>query len=337
MAIPRVFISSTCYDLKYIRENLSYFIKEMGYEPILSEDGDVFYSPASHTHDSCLVEIGTCNLFILIIGGRFGGKFKDDERSITNAEFSMAVRLNIPTFVLIESSVLQEHLMYAKNDKAKLADINFPSVDDIKIFDFIDEARKRATNNAYAPFSDFADIRMYLKKQWAGMMYDYLQLQQKSKEQQETKSLLKEIKIIGEKTEEILKKLYSSSDENAQIEIDNIELEAKAKAFLEKINSLFENPYYYDIEYTLDVLPIYWWEFLTKNGSFEFPANIDFDNTMRGTYISYKNYYFWEIYSYSGELTQIAKDIQSFYEAFRLMPKDKRIKLVEDVLDTIPF
>ena len=29
MAIPRVFISSTCYDLKYIRENLKYSQREM--------------------------------------------------------------------------------------------------------------------------------------------------------------------------------------------------------------------------------------------------------------------------------------------------------------------
>ena len=38
MAVPRVFVSSTCYDLKYIRENLKYFIRSLGYEPVLSEE-----------------------------------------------------------------------------------------------------------------------------------------------------------------------------------------------------------------------------------------------------------------------------------------------------------
>jgi hypothetical protein len=42
MATPRVFISSTCYDLKYIRENLKFFIQNAGYEPVLSEEGNVF-------------------------------------------------------------------------------------------------------------------------------------------------------------------------------------------------------------------------------------------------------------------------------------------------------
>ena len=51
MAIPRVFISSTCYDLKYIRGNLLYLVRSLGYEPVLSEEGDVFYDPGKHTHD----------------------------------------------------------------------------------------------------------------------------------------------------------------------------------------------------------------------------------------------------------------------------------------------
>ena len=87
MAIPRVFISSTCYDLKYIRENLKFFVKTIGYEPVLSEDGDVFYNPTGHTHESCLSEVVTCQIFVLIIGGRYGGKYKESEKSITNMEY----------------------------------------------------------------------------------------------------------------------------------------------------------------------------------------------------------------------------------------------------------
>ncbi|USE83421.1 DUF4062 domain-containing protein [Acinetobacter tibetensis] len=177
MATPRVFVSSTCYDLKYIRDNLRYFITTLGYEPILSEDGAVFFDPSSHTHDSCLTEIPNCQLFVLIIGGRYGGKFQGTEDSITNMEYREAIKHKIPVFTLVESGVLHDHHTYLTNKKNKDIDLtkfNFPSSDSIKIFEFIDEVRKASSNNALVPFRDFNDIECYLRKQWAGMIYDFL-------------------------------------------------------------------------------------------------------------------------------------------------------------------
>ena len=95
MAFPRVFVSSTCYDLKYIRENLKYFIRRLGYEPVLSEEGSVFFDPNLHTHDACIAEVPNCHMFVVIIGGRFGAQFKGETHSITNAEYREAVRLKI--------------------------------------------------------------------------------------------------------------------------------------------------------------------------------------------------------------------------------------------------
>lgn len=59
MAYPRVFISSSCYDLREIRDTLFSFIEELNYIPVLSDKGDVFYHPDIHTHDSCIHEIET--------------------------------------------------------------------------------------------------------------------------------------------------------------------------------------------------------------------------------------------------------------------------------------
>ena len=175
MAVPRIFISSTCYDLKYIRENLKYFINSIGYESILSEDGDVFYNPDEHTYDSCLNEVKTCQLFVLIIGGRYGGKYTNSDKSITNKEYEEAVKLKIPIFTLVEKSVLSEHFVYQKNKgRPNANEVLYPSVDNIKVFEFIDEVRKMNYNNAIFPFSDFRDIENYLKKQWAGMLYSFL-------------------------------------------------------------------------------------------------------------------------------------------------------------------
>lgn len=101
MPAPRIFVSSTCYDLKYIRENLKFFIRGLGYEPVLSEEGAVYYDPTLHVQDACLVEVPACQMFVLIIGGRYGGQYKDSGRSITNAEYLEAARTRIPIFAFM--------------------------------------------------------------------------------------------------------------------------------------------------------------------------------------------------------------------------------------------
>jgi hypothetical protein len=41
MAKPRVFISSTFYDLRQLREDLDDFIRSMGYEAVRNEEGNI--------------------------------------------------------------------------------------------------------------------------------------------------------------------------------------------------------------------------------------------------------------------------------------------------------
>jgi hypothetical protein len=225
MASPRIFVSSTCYDLKYIRENLKYFIRNLGCEPVLSEDGAVFYDPTTHTHDSCLIEVPNCQLFVLIIGGRFGGEYKGDDISITNKEYREAVKRKIPVFTLIEQAVYSDHHVYTKNrdnDKIDNSKILYPSIDKKpeKIFKFIDEIRSQNTNNAIAPFGDFADIENYLRQQWAGMMFSFLLRDNENKRNEDimvrlvaineniaflSKQLLKD---LGSNESKVLLKLY---------------------------------------------------------------------------------------------------------------------------------
>jgi hypothetical protein len=215
MATPRIFVSSTCYDLKYIRENLKFFIRTIGYDPILSEDGDVFYNPKLHTHDSCLSEIETTQMLVLIIGGRFGGKFKNSEKSITNAEYNSAVKNRIPIFALVESGVYADHFVHQKNKENTT--VQYPSVDNVKVFDFIDEVRKNSVNNALVPFRDFADIESYLKKQWAGMMHYFLTTESETKR---VSDLLNEISVATQKIEYFTKNIATNTaDKKTLIDI----------------------------------------------------------------------------------------------------------------------
>ncbi len=223
MAIPRVFISSTCYDLKYIRENLKYFIGTLGYDPVLSEEGAVYYDPTLDTQDSCLREIPSCQMFVLVIGGRFGGAYKDTEDSITNNEYREAIKSKIPVFALVDNSVLSDNSVYQKNKANPDIDENkiiYPSVDSTKIFNFIEEVRNNSVNNALNPFSDFSDMESYLRQQWAGMMFSFLTRQNEDRRVADTLSALTQIskkveflstqilKSIGTEEAKLMTELY---------------------------------------------------------------------------------------------------------------------------------
>ena len=67
---PRIFVSSTFYDLKYIREDLSNFIKAHDFEPIMFEDGDIGYTPGRPLDESCYETMRSTDIVILIIGGK---------------------------------------------------------------------------------------------------------------------------------------------------------------------------------------------------------------------------------------------------------------------------
>lgn len=72
MAKPRVFVSSTFYDLKQVRADLERFIKELGYESILNERGNIAYGSIERLEEYCYKEVALCDIVIAIIGGRLG-------------------------------------------------------------------------------------------------------------------------------------------------------------------------------------------------------------------------------------------------------------------------
>lgn len=281
MAIPRVFISSTCYDLKHIRENLKYFVKTVGYEPVLSNEGDVYYNPSDHTIDSCMKEVETCQIFILIIGGRNGGVKNGDEKSITNREYSEAIKNNVPVFALVESAVLSDHYLYIENkeknaNKNLAKEIIYPSIDNLKIFDFIDEVRKSSTNNAICPFNDFSEMETYLKKQWAGMMYDFLIQRNNKRDAEVTNRLLDNLTHATEKSEALIKVLLKSTSNEAEevdAQIDNIDTRFEAQKFPKLIFTNFGINYIqFDMgkNYAELNLPESWVEFLLRTDNFAF-------------------------------------------------------------------
>jgi len=176
MAAPTVFISSTFYDLRYVREGLRRFIESLGYIAVLSEDGTVFYDPKTNAAEACLVEIGNADMLVLILGGRYGSPIPGGNQSITNAEYQQAIKDGIPVFALIENDTYSDYQLYQANHSRPdiLNDIVFPHADSPRIFDFIQEIQGQVSNNALVSFKTAADIENYLRSQWAGMLHMFL-------------------------------------------------------------------------------------------------------------------------------------------------------------------
>ena len=213
MAKPRIFVSSTCYDLGVIRSELRPYIESMGYEPVMSDYVDILYDPDLHSHESCVKQIVDCDLIVLIIGSRFGGKaipsvlgninfnkvrkmssYGDklpEDMSVTQAEVVTALENNIPIYPFIDSKVYHEQHIYQKN-KAKGNDMTkfyFPAIEKQAtahyIFDFIGFIRGLQYNNGIYEFATIADIKTQLTAQWAAYFKELLRTRHEFKHNQE--------------------------------------------------------------------------------------------------------------------------------------------------------
>ena len=246
MAIPKVFISSTCFDLSEIREQLSKFVASFGFDPILSDHGDVFYHPDLHTHEACVHEVSNCQLFILIIGGRYGGSYTIDKtKSITNAEYEAAFNHGIPVFTYIKKDVLSDHHIYTTNLNNEISSqITYPSIakqkDSLSIFSFINQVRRQNKNNSYEGFDNFGHIENHLRKQWAGMFFDFLRTKEIKSQINATNHLLTNLKRSNSKLEDLVKQLYLNPEEKTEEKLksmEKIEISYNLKDFFEIFES----------------------------------------------------------------------------------------------------
>ncbi len=116
MAKPRIFISSTFYDLKQVREDLERFIRELGYESVRYEIGEVPYGSDEAPESYAYREVELCDAIISIIGGRFGTESQlAEDSSISQTELQRALERGISVFTFIEKSVRSEYATYLLN------------------------------------------------------------------------------------------------------------------------------------------------------------------------------------------------------------------------------
>lgn len=172
MAKPRIFISSTYYDLKQTREDLAQFILSLGYEPIRNEEGNIPYGQHEQLENYCYKEIQNVDILVSIIGGRYGSESSHSSWSISNEELRTALKENKQVYIFIDKNVLSEYETYLCNKD--VPGIKYRYVDNTKVYQFIEEIKKLSNNNNIKAFETSAEIQQYLKEQLAGLFQSFL-------------------------------------------------------------------------------------------------------------------------------------------------------------------
>lgn len=172
MAVPRVFVSSTYYDLKQVRYNIGDYIKSLGYEPVMHERSGVAYSQTTPLENDCYHELASCDIIVCIIGNHFGSQSMDNELSITMKEIQTAVKSKKKVYIFISKDVFIENRTYEKNKES--GTFKSAYTDDIRIHEFIFELKNNTKNNVIESFETTDDIIATLKLQFAGLFQNLL-------------------------------------------------------------------------------------------------------------------------------------------------------------------
>lgn len=248
---PRVFISSTYYDLKYVRENLERVLLELNFEPVLFESNKVTFEHNKPLDQSCFNEVKTCHMMILIIGGRYGSIISDENSqaekdiydreyiSITRREFETATQNNIPIYILIDKSVYSDYHNYKLNksfyEKAvKDEGFKFYSVDSINVFRFIESLG----NKAIKGFEKNDEIEQYLKDQISGLFYLYLESLKSGSKQNEIYDTVTELKNIVASMNQMVNAVGKSviTDKNSLADVIKKQLEILLEFYTNKFS-----------------------------------------------------------------------------------------------------
>lgn len=86
----------------------------------------------------------------------------------------------IQIFIFVEAGVHSEFNTYKLNKSAEK--IKYSSVNDIKVFEFLEELYSLPSNNPITKFEIASDITNFLKEQFAGLFHRFLQDQKRLKE-----------------------------------------------------------------------------------------------------------------------------------------------------------
>lgn len=250
---PRIFVSSTFYDLKYMREDISNFIKAHDFDPIMFEDGDIGYSWGKNLDESCYETMRSADMVILIIGGNYGSPATGEKEdsfaeylSVTRKEFETAANEGIPVYVFVESAVYTEYGIYEsniKNIEEQKYNIAFKATKSINVFRFIKEIHSLGKISV-TEFRKASEIKEFLSKQWSDMFKNYLLSLKEDKNSEQLydamDNLQSLIKQMGIMVDGLGKKIIGNEEDVTYDKLLEKQTRLRAREVAKKISNIFK-------------------------------------------------------------------------------------------------
>lgn len=213
------------------------FIESLGHAAVLSEKGAIAYSPNQALDESCYREVKNCEVYVLIIGGRYGSEtsetrtsntksFFDRYESVTKMEYNAAFKDDVPIYILIERAVYAEYQTFLKNrtnDK-----IVYAHVDSVNVFHFIDFILAQPRNNPMQTFDKYEDIESWLRLQWSGLFRELLKNRSDERQLDDLSTQINQLSEVNQTLrrylEEVVTKLAPENEATSLIKEEDARL-----------------------------------------------------------------------------------------------------------------
>lgn len=167
----RVFISSTVYDLIDIRAELAEQLRAIGITPVLSDDklSDFRVQHDVNSIETCLVNVESCNEFLLILDQRYGPTLEKcgyDNLSATHLEYQRAMEKKIPVRVYVRDRLEADFAIWKHNGRTSSVRLSW--VKDRGLFELLAQhgelEANSATSNWYSTFTSSIDLKAAITK-----------------------------------------------------------------------------------------------------------------------------------------------------------------------------
>ena len=162
------------YDLSYLRAQLHQFIEGLGWSAVMAEHGRFAIDANQTTVTNSRRNVReNADIFVMVVGARYGSVDSDTDKSVTNLEFLEARARSVPAYVFVDSDVLAQLSVWRSNPDADFSGV----VDTPRVFEFIDSFRGSGDVWTFS-FATAEDIVDTLRQQFAYLVQDALGLRQ---------------------------------------------------------------------------------------------------------------------------------------------------------------